>query len=1012
MADVLENHLMIGLGGTGGKILRSFRKTIYQNFRSENPSNVNVRYLYVDSSDALMALDDPTWKILGTSVQLPQTSQLKISGLNLGEILDTVGDYPGIAPWIGNRDQLRAILKSADSASVVGGQKRRLGRFLFACRAQQFRSQVQALVKEMQTGGIANVTFHFLSGLAGGTGSGSLVDAVCQVRQMFPTPNYRNLIYALLPDKLPAANRAGANYHANGYAALLELNALDVGEYLPWDVSGTLKTRLDLQDSFNCCYLFTDENEDHNKVDIDTELPDIVAAFLFQKIVATRDFLWSTSDGDSIKRQERFELGSQADEKERAPASGKPERTRRFFTFGVKQIAYPEEEIREYLTYSFAQQAVLQLEYNNWTDAFGYVDQPVNTSFAEFVRNPEMELRWSIGDDALMLSTGVLPDEKKNSKWKPIQKYWLDIIPNFKSTVVEIAKGNQASWIDELMKMCETAYSDNYRDLGVQKFYEVKRGEIVDHVREIRRIIESDLFTDWKNGVRSISEVSQVIAALVKWLDEKAARFDERATKTSGLIKDAEQRVQSDARQWAAVGMVGKLLGRRQRLFDDEAVNLQQLYTYRTILQASSFAKSLLQSLSAAINDLAADVNAAASTISQAFAEFGKDLAARLVDDGDDDTRALVIRFYKPDVVKDFAKALTRNEDEQKVQTTAVRVALAALVADNLSFAVFNQRVDAQRFQDIVAATCEEQALQAHEAYISSNKDRERVLGVSIVERLQKEYGGNRESLRAYVTGIVSRAKNFIVFNPAEVTRVVPGNESLGPMFSFSTIILPEAANQAEFRKILEEEFVNARPGQKEIVTNPKRPNEITLINVTSAFPARDVQDVSFLRDKYDARVGATDGDQARFELHSEGDGTQFPSLFLRKIGPSEILPELLLASALSIVQTLEDPDTGRKGVYLMRNDAQGREAPPLSLGKSLTDAVDALDALSFDALETQIRGLLARDFLHQAKRAELLANVGAQVDAVKTERPNPLDKTRQAYIAAQARVEDLLKGN
>ena len=67
----IANHLLIGLGGTGGKILRSFRKTIFREFRSEQPKGANVRYLYIDSSDEMMKHDDPSWKILGQSVQLP-----------------------------------------------------------------------------------------------------------------------------------------------------------------------------------------------------------------------------------------------------------------------------------------------------------------------------------------------------------------------------------------------------------------------------------------------------------------------------------------------------------------------------------------------------------------------------------------------------------------------------------------------------------------------------------------------------------------------------------------------------------------------------------------------------------------------------------------------------------------------------------------------------------------------------------------------------------------------------
>jgi hypothetical protein len=35
---VSANHLIIGLGGTGGKIIRAYRKTISRNFAKRNPT--------------------------------------------------------------------------------------------------------------------------------------------------------------------------------------------------------------------------------------------------------------------------------------------------------------------------------------------------------------------------------------------------------------------------------------------------------------------------------------------------------------------------------------------------------------------------------------------------------------------------------------------------------------------------------------------------------------------------------------------------------------------------------------------------------------------------------------------------------------------------------------------------------------------------------------------------------------------------------------------------------------
>src|SRR5260370_26582128 len=144
---MISNHLIIGLGGTGGRILRALRKSVYQEFRGQDPVNVNIRYLYVDSSEEMMAADDLSWKVSGESVQLSGPSQLKISAANLAAVLDNLESYPGICPWIGSRDTFRGMLTATAAAANVGGQKRRLGRLLLACWAPQFRTQLQSPVR-------------------------------------------------------------------------------------------------------------------------------------------------------------------------------------------------------------------------------------------------------------------------------------------------------------------------------------------------------------------------------------------------------------------------------------------------------------------------------------------------------------------------------------------------------------------------------------------------------------------------------------------------------------------------------------------------------------------------------------------------------------------------------------------------------------------------------------------------------------------------------------------------
>lgn len=55
----MENHLLIGLGGTGGRVLAAFRKLMYERFNGEvKPKDLWLDYLYVDSSEQDLKMDE------------------------------------------------------------------------------------------------------------------------------------------------------------------------------------------------------------------------------------------------------------------------------------------------------------------------------------------------------------------------------------------------------------------------------------------------------------------------------------------------------------------------------------------------------------------------------------------------------------------------------------------------------------------------------------------------------------------------------------------------------------------------------------------------------------------------------------------------------------------------------------------------------------------------------------------------------------------------------------------
>jgi hypothetical protein len=992
------NHLILGLGGTGGKIIRSFRKTIYQKFRKENPAGVNIGYLYVDSSKEMMDMDDPSWKILGVSVQLNKKSQLLLQGEDLGRRLDNMNEFPGIKPWIGPPEQWKDILGSIIGVTL-GGQKRRLGRFLFACKAADFRNQVQGLVRDLQASGTLDLTFHVVAGLAGGTGSGSIIDILSQLRNIYPdSKRYPIITYSLLPETYPNPNWDTGNYHANGFAALLEMNALSVRRYQPVDVSGIRAERLSLMDPFNGAYVFTNENDNGLTADVDKEIPNIVADFLYQKIVAAGSVSWPT-----LGRMENAENGDGSPEK--SPGTNNPERSKRFLTFGIKRLAIPEEEIGEYLTYNFARQSALQLRYNNWSDTAGFADDSKNIDFSEFVRQKETLNKWALSDDHLTLSVGILPEDANNKKWKAINDEWQEVMPHFKSLVRE---KRQETWLSELQKLCEKRFDQDYRGVGVRTLYRNKLKAKKEIVAQVRRLIEDDLIADWKNGVRSTYDLSKLLTSLLDSTGEGLQAMDGKIVQMGTNEEDAANRVDANNKEWSHISLLGKLIGKPENMLNAQGDALFQQYVYRTRAEAWTFAKQITEELIVELNDLKAQIDQVTSIISEAVKKYNERIAQRITDKGPD-LREQLVRFYNPELVRNITRGLVRDENEQRTQTNKVRLALIGMLGENPTFSLFNQRLGVSDFIDVLDTQSATNARIAHNNLVQNPK--ERLLNVSIFDKLRERFGGNPQELKSYLTELVAHAGNYASLDRSEMDKDRGASQTAVRQL---TIILPAAPEQQEFVNTLKELFRGASPGNVEFVASDGLPNEIILVNLTNLFPLRYLKQLGCLKEKYDLRVSGGSSVRAKLELHSEGDGAQFPKLFIpaqNEVG-RETIPYLLLASALKLVQSAPNPNTGSTELVFVSKDADGFDTEPIYLGKTLSEAGAKIDRRSADLVRDYVEGQLnTRDNMVDTKRAELRQAILASVEAIKAERGNNIqDETYKQYLDGGKKAVAIIK--
>ena len=180
-----NNHFLIGLGGTGGRVIRAFRKTIFQEHRDPqilprfkdsktgewSEPRARIGYLYVDTSATELEGNDDEWKVLGKSVKLDEESRLLLREASLETVFNNISSNSNIAPWLGDPEIVKEYLRGS-GGTAGANQIRRLGRFLFASRASRFTSKLKAGFAKLVGGskswpGMRSQSDRFLSKLSG-----------------------------------------------------------------------------------------------------------------------------------------------------------------------------------------------------------------------------------------------------------------------------------------------------------------------------------------------------------------------------------------------------------------------------------------------------------------------------------------------------------------------------------------------------------------------------------------------------------------------------------------------------------------------------------------------------------------------------------------------------------------------------------------------------------------------------------------------------------------------------
>lgn len=890
-----SNHILVGLGGTGGKILRAFKMRMFEEFPdAEQRNKLPVALLYVDSTDEMMPKDGrprPDFRVMGQDASFTNNEFLNIKAVDVEHLLDNINNYPAVKGII---KDAAAVKSAIGSLGVAAGQKRRAGRLLFAANAVGYVNALRdAYARCVDVSkNEKDLTIHIFAGLCGGTGSGAIIDAIIQARKAYPSSVIS--VYAMIPEmNLPKSNIDQGRYYQNGYAALVELNALQAGRFFPHDVTGSGNDAHFYNDRTkgvaNGITLYSNVNENGISLNSFEELPKTVSDYVYARV-----FLINSEDkvNEDIIRAYNFEniddFALEYDETYN-DIPKRPVRTKKINSFGIKRVMYPELRILRHITYTVGEHVLYQFKFNNWREDLGYVNEEANKDYREIYFNEANLQNWMLDDSHLTLDKKILPSEKDQPD---IASYWDDKSHGYADDQT-VKKASCP--LTELDSLLGDFYTNQFRSMGVETYYKEKSKAIPEMAAEIRRNIEHQLFDKWKNGDVSIAELQKVSKLLLEKISDIRTHIDEEIVKNADDIEDIKDDLKANVVEWSELNLLQRMAKKDQHIYGKHQDDLADYYTERTFSVALQFARQLAAKVMVALQNMDADISSFGQLVNSAISETERLInSQRKQNRGLEDMRSAIIEVSEDETMTEFEKELCI--DKTDMPNIAHQVREQILPAGQFStFGRLAASISVEDIRDAFDVKLSELVKIKHDEKAESEK---KVLGLNILTQLQQKLQTD-DDIKGFAFKIVEQSGVYLILNNDEMqlhVRNNEGNESPTNPASINrkTILvsLPspeknESLNRfaAKLKDALEKS-IRQGTANTDIVFNTSSPrkNEISIITLSYCYPMRCAEWLKTYRERYDKFLHtgnpATDKSNAIL-LHSEGDGSNLPSLFV-----------------------------------------------------------------------------------------------------------------------------------
>lgn len=227
-------HLIISYGGTGADALFGVKKA-FETVLPKKELEDRVRFLAIDTDKATQKKTKEITKKDGTKQtvevdSLSDTQFFQLTGSSARYIVEHPDLDQNVAKWI-NPQVVAMIQTNARYLDGTGASGvRQLGRLTLypTATVSSLRARINALARELTDGNTFDLRVFILTGIAGGTGSGTVVDLTYLIRDAIPNhldDRTRYCGFVLLPPTGKSKSQVEIDHgNSNGYAALKEIN--------------------------------------------------------------------------------------------------------------------------------------------------------------------------------------------------------------------------------------------------------------------------------------------------------------------------------------------------------------------------------------------------------------------------------------------------------------------------------------------------------------------------------------------------------------------------------------------------------------------------------------------------------------------------------------------------------------------------------------------------------------------------------------------------------------------